>query len=59
MLIITELGMVFAQDHASTHTAFQVQDWLLDWAESNGVTLVDWPDQYPISARLETAAALG
>lgn len=40
-------GSIFVQDNASTHTAHLVQDWLVEWAEDNGVTLVDWPPHSP------------
>ena len=36
-----EPGMVFMQDNASTHTAHIVQDWSRDWAEENGLYLID------------------
>ncbi|KJZ69944.1 hypothetical protein HIM_10667 [Hirsutella minnesotensis 3608] len=44
---IVEPGIVFAQDNASTHTAAIVQDWLTEWAQENGVSLVDWPAYSP------------
>jgi hypothetical protein len=44
---IAEPGDIFIQDNAPTHTASVVQDWLLNWAEENGVTLLDWPPYSP------------
>ena len=44
---IAEPGMIFAQDNAPTHTASRVQLWLWDWAEENGIELVDWPAYSP------------
>ena len=39
--------MTFMQDNAPVHTAFLVQDWLRDWASSNGVQLLEWPPYSP------------
>lgn len=44
---IAEPGVVFLQDNAPTHTARIVQDWLREWAQENGVELVDWPPYSP------------
>ncbi|KJZ68323.1 hypothetical protein HIM_12290 [Hirsutella minnesotensis 3608] len=44
---IAEPGSVFAQDDAPTHTAYVVRDWLREWAEENGIGLVDWPAYSP------------
>lgn len=49
---ILEPGSIFIQDNALTYTAKIVQDWIKEWAEENGVTLLDWsaysPDLNPI-----------
>jgi hypothetical protein len=44
---IAEPGYIFAQDNAPTHTARIVQDWLRNWAQENGIELVDWPAYSP------------
>jgi hypothetical protein len=46
---IMEPSMVSLQDNAPTHTAHVVQNWLVEWAEENGVGLVDWPPYFPAS----------
>lgn len=40
---ISEPGSIFIQDNAPTHKAGIVQEWLLEWAQDNGIELVDWP----------------
>ncbi|VVT53887.1 uncharacterized protein SAPINGB_P003800 [Magnusiomyces paraingens] len=40
-------GSIFVQDNAPTHKARIVQNWLREWAEQNGVTLVDLPPYSP------------
>ncbi len=40
-------GSIFAQDNAPTHTAILVQRWLRNWAQENGIELVDWPPYSP------------
>jgi transposase len=44
---ICDPGSIFIQDNASTHTAALVQDWLIPWAEEEGVELIDWPPYSP------------
>lgn len=44
---ICEPGSIYAQDNASTHTARVVQNWLVEWAQENGVELVKWPPSSP------------
>lgn len=40
-------GSIFMQDNAPVHTARLVQNWLHDWAEENGIRLLDWPAYSP------------
>lgn len=40
---IVSPGMTFIHDNTPTHTAHMVQDWLKEWSEEIGVTLVDRP----------------
>lgn len=51
---ICEPGSLYAQDNAPTHKARIVQEWLQEWAQENGVELVDWlpysPDLNPIES---------
>ncbi|VVT43788.1 uncharacterized protein SAPINGB_P000146 [Magnusiomyces paraingens] len=44
---IAQSGSIFVQDNAPTHKARIVQNWLREWAEQNGVTLVDLPPYSP------------
>ncbi len=44
---ICDPDSIFIQDNASTYTARIVQDWLKQWAEENGIELVDWPPYSP------------
>lgn len=44
---IASPGSIFIQDNAPTHTARIVQNWLHNWAQSNGIQLVDWPPYSP------------
>lgn len=44
---ICDPGSIFMQDNARTHTAIIVQDWLIPWAEGEGVELIDWPPYSP------------
>jgi len=44
---ICEPGSIFVQDNAPTHTAKIVTNWLCNWAEENGVELVEWPAYSP------------
>lgn len=44
---ICEPSSIFLQDNAPTHTANIVQSWLQEWAQENGVELVDWPPYSP------------
>ena len=44
---ICQPGSIYAQDNASTHTAHIVKDWLSNWAEENGITVVEWPPYSP------------
>lgn len=44
---IAEPGHIFTQDNAPTHTAHVVQEWLVEWAEGNGIGLVQWSAYSP------------
>lgn len=44
---ICQPGSIFMQDNASTHTAQLVQEWLCNWAQDNGIELMDWPPYSP------------
>lgn len=44
---IAEPGYLFIQDNAPTHKARIVQEWLINWARENGITLVEWPPYSP------------
>ena len=44
---IAGAGSIFIQDNVPTHTARLVQDWLIPWAEEEGVEILDWPSYSP------------
>ena len=44
---ICEPSSIFIQDNAPTHSCKIVQNWLVEWAQENGVELVDWPTYSP------------
>lgn len=44
---ILEPGMTFIQDNAPVHTALVVSEWLDQFADENGIELVDWPAYSP------------
>ena len=44
---IVQPNMAFIQDNASVHKSCSVQEWLIDFNQSAGLELIDWPPYSP------------